>query len=45
MIYFDNFDNYDDSGLTKYINGKYGSEKSRLLNFIEEKNKDKYTLF
>lgn len=35
---FENFGNFDDGGLTISINGKYGSGKSTILNFIEQKN-------
>lgn len=39
---FENFGNQDGKGLTIVINGKYGTGKSTLLDFIEEENeKDK----
>lgn len=38
---FSNFGNQDGEGLTIAINGKYGTGKSTLLNFIREKNQEK----
>lgn len=35
-----NFGNQGDKGLTIILNGKYGTGKTTLLNFIEEKNKE-----
>lgn len=35
---FEHFGNQDGQGLTMLINGKYGTGKSTLLNFIEQKN-------
>ena len=37
---FEHFGNFDDGGLTISLNGRYGSGKSTLFDFIEEKNKE-----
>lgn len=38
--FLDNFGDQIDKGLTVVLNGKYGTGKTTLLNFIEEKNKE-----
>lgn len=41
MEFFRNFGNQDGHGLTMVINGKYGTGKSTLLDFIMQKNDEK----